>query len=80
MLKEKQPLEYLDVRVIGKTDKVHVNVANLKYETNELTTSLTEIQRKQDQMEECLNKLIKQMSSAVGNAQRAKVEPMHWSS
>lgn len=64
-----------DVRVTGKTDRVKIHAVSLDNETNALTTILTDIQGKQDRMEECLNKLTKQLSTVVAKVHTARVEP-----
>lgn len=47
-------MEYMDadVRITGNTNRVHVHATNVECETNALTTVLTELQGKQDKMEE----------------------------
>lgn len=78
LLKEKQAMEYMDadVRITGNTNRVNVHATNVESETNALTTVLTELQGKQDKMEECLNKLTKQMSTVIENVHRTRGEPI----
>lgn len=65
LLKEKEALEYMDadVRVTGNYSKVQVHAMNLDSEPDPLSTALTELQSKQNKMEECLINLSKQMST-----------------
>ena len=74
LLTEKQAIEYMDsdVRVADNTSKARVHTTNFDSKPESLITVVTELQNKQEEMEECLISLTKQMTTLAKNVQGAQ--------